>query len=116
MHDYHPVVTVNDHHNLLYIVSDAYRHSTVSTAARHRLARWALYMTEGNVRVVVHIPGISNHLADLLSRNGNPAYMDTRRGQRSEHVQQTEHEAADIAMASGYVPVPRHTRESRRHG
>ena len=39
-------------------------------AARHRLARWALFMAEENIRVV-HIPGISNHLADLLSRNGN---------------------------------------------
>ena len=66
----HPIVSVNDHRNLLYIANDAYRHSTVTMAARHRLARWALFMAEENIRVV-HIPGISNHLADLLSRNGN---------------------------------------------
>ena len=72
-----PVVSVNDHKNLLYISVDAYRHSTVTQAARHRLARWVLFMAEENIRVV-HIPGIQNHLADLLSRNGNKGYVTAK--------------------------------------
>ena len=81
LHGNLPVVSVNDHKNLLYISVDAYRHSTVTQAARHRLARWALFMAEENIRVV-HIPGTQNHLADLLSRNGNKEYAAAKRNEQ----------------------------------
>ena len=100
LHSRHPVVSVNDHRNLLYIATDAYRHSTVSTAARHRLARWALYMTEEDIRVV-HIPGIQNHLADLLSRNGNPAY---NRMQRMMHHEDQNADIGATRQTSQDVP------------
>ena len=91
----HPVVSVNDHKNLLYIAADAYRHSTVTTAARHRLARWALFMAEEDMRVV-HIPGIANHLADLMSRNGNPGYQRLMRQTRLTDIRsQREGDSGD---------------------
>ena len=88
LHGNLPVVSVNDHKNLLYISVDAYRHSTVTQAARHRLARWALFMAEENIRVV-HIPGTQNHLADLLSRNGNKEYAAAKRNEQQVNTKST---------------------------
>ena len=71
-------------------------------------------MAEEDIRVV-HIPGIQNHLADLLSRNGNPAYNRMQRA-----MQDDDHDESVDSTTQSEHKVPNdpsdHANEGENNG
>ena len=64
-----PWASVNDHKSFKYIFEGPTGRPSVSTHARDRVGRWAVYL-HTHTFDTCHIPGKLNRFADLLSRNG----------------------------------------------
>ena len=64
-----PFASVNDHRSLMYVSNAPSRQVTVHKPARNRLCRWEIFLRTFLFESH-HIPGIDNHVCDLLSRKG----------------------------------------------